>query len=195
VSRRPFDPRELDQPAPDVDGAVSELESYVATTATDAPRGFEDRVMAAVEREPAPRRRFLAWLLVPPASAGRLGRFTRAGALAATLVLAIAGALFAGQLADLVRNVGSGGSPTPSVSPSPSESVAPTPVTSPELTSSESPSASEAAGESLEPSGIAGSSEHESPEPSAVETPDSSTTPRPSPTTTPKPSPTPTQSS
>jgi hypothetical protein len=195
MSLRPFDPGELDQPAPDLDRAVSELESYVATTATDAPRGFEDRVMAAVEREPAPRRGFLAWLLVPPASGGGLGRFARAGALAATLVLAVAGALFAGQLADIVRNVGTGGSPTPSVSPSPLESVAPTLSTSPGLTSSPSPDVSEGASETPKPSGTAGASEQETPEPTAIETPKASTTPRPSPTITPSPSPTPTQTS
>jgi hypothetical protein len=195
MSRRPFDPSELDQPAPDLDRAVSELESYVATTATDAPRGFEDRVMAAVEREAAPRRGFLAWLLVPPASGGGLGRFARAGALAATLVLAVAGALFAGQLADLVRNVGTGGSPTPSISPSLRESVAPTLFTSPGLTSSESPSASEGASETPEPSGSGAASELETPEPIAVETPDTSKTPRPSATTTPEPSPTPVHTS
>jgi hypothetical protein len=195
MSLRPFDPSELDQPAPDLDRAVSELESYVATTATDAPRGFEDRVMAAVEREPAPRRGFLAWLLVPPASGGGLGRFARAGALAATLVLAVAGALFAGQLADLVRNVGTGGSPTPSVSPSPRESVAPTLSTSPGLTSSPSPDASEGASETPGPSGTARASEQETPEPTAIETPKASKTPQPSPTITPSPSPTPTQTS
>jgi hypothetical protein len=195
MSPRPFDPSELDQPAPDLDRAVSELESYVATTATDAPRGFEDRVMAAVEREPAPRRSFLAWLLVPPASGGGLGRFARAGALAATLVLAVAGALFAGQLADLVRHVGTGGSPTPSVSPSQLESVAPTLSTSPGLTSSPSPDASQSASETPGPSRTAGASEQETPEPTAIETPKASKTPQPSPTITPSPSPTPTPTS
>jgi hypothetical protein len=192
MSRRPFDPNELDQPSAEADRAISELESYAATTATGAPRGLEQRVMAAVEREAAPRRGFLAWLLTPPASSGGFRRFARAGAVAATLVLAVAGALFAGQLADIVRNIGSGSpTPTQSVSPSPSESVTPTLTTSPELTSSASPLASEGAGESPEPSGTPEASEHETPEPSA----EGSKTPRPSPTTTPSPSPTPTQTS
>ena len=195
MSRRPFDPGELDQPVPDLDRAVSELESYVAATATDAPRGFEDRVMAAVEHEPAPRRSFLAWLLVPPISGGTLGRVTRVGALAVTLVLAVAGALVVGQLADLVKSIGTGGSPTPSVSPflSPSrlESVAPTLTTSPRLTSSTSPVASEGPSKSPAPPGTGGASQPETSEQLEAthsETPGASRTPRPSPSTTPKPS-------
>ena len=184
--RRPFDPNELDQPSPDADRAITELEGYLADTATGAPRGLEQRVMAAVQQEPAPRRGLLAWLLTPPASGSGARRFARAGLLAATLVIAVAGALFAGQLADLVRNVGSGSpTPTESVSPSPSESVAPTLTTSPELTSSASPLASEDANGSPEPSGAAGASGKETPEASADDSAEESKTPRPSPTGTP----------
>ena len=184
MSRRPFDPSELDQPSTDAERAIPELEDYVSSTATDAPRGLEERVMAAIEREPAPRRGFLAWLLMPPAAGGGLRQFTRATALAATLVLAVAGALFAGQLADIVRNVGSGSTPTPSVSPSPSESVAPSQSTSPEPTSSGSPEASGDASESPESSGSPDVGGGGSGGPSPVGTPDQSKTPRPSPSPT-----------
>ena len=111
MSRRPFDPSELDRPAEGTDQPVSELERYVASTATDAPRGLPERVMAAIEDEAAPRRGLLAWLFTPSATAGGMQRFARAGVLAATLVLAVAGALFAGQLAGLVRDFGGGETP------------------------------------------------------------------------------------
>jgi hypothetical protein len=176
MSRRPFDPSELDQPSTDADRAIAELDAYLATTATVAPRGLEQRVMAAVEREPAPRRGFIAWLLAPPSPSGGLRRFARAGALAATLVLAVAGALFAGQLADLVRTVGSGSqTPTESVSPTQSESVAPTLTTSSEPSSSESPEQTDAAGESPEPPGGPDASENETPKPSGDSSEESKT--------------------
>lgn len=176
MSRRPFDPSELDKPSADAERAITDLEGYVTSTAADVPRDFETRVMAAIDREPTPRRGFLAWLLTPPATGGGLGQFARVGALAATLVLAVAGALFAGQLADIVRNVGSG-SPTPTVSPSPSssESVVPSPSLSPLPSASGSP---EASGQSPQasPQGTA----HETPEATDQETPGGTKTPRPS---------------
>jgi hypothetical protein len=191
MSRRPFDPSELDQPSTDAERASSELESYVATTATGAPRGLEQRVMAAVEREPAPRRGFLAWLLTPPSSGSGIRSLARATVLAATLVLAVGGALFAGQLADIVRHVGTGSpTPTETVSPTPTESVAPTLTTSPGLTASGSPTASEDPNESPEPSGTPEATEHETPEASAGGTAEDSKTPRPSRTPSPNPTPT-----
>ena len=182
MTRRPFDPNELDQPSADADRAIAELESYLADTAAGAPRGLEQRIMAAVEQEPAPRRGFFAWLLTPPASGGGMRRFARAGLVAATLVMAVAGALFAGQLADLVRNVGNG-SPTPieSVSPPPrSESVAPSPTITVEPTSSGSPDASEDAQQSPGATGTPEASADETPEASSDESEEESKTPRPS---------------
>jgi hypothetical protein len=186
MTRRPFDPNELDQPSADADRAVAELESYQADTATGAPRGLEQRVMAAVEQEPALRRGFLAWLLTAPASGGGMRRFARAGLVAATLVMAVAGALFAGQLADLVRNVGSG-SPTPieSVSPAPSESLVPSPTPSTEPSSSGSPEASEDAQVSPGATGTPEASEDKTPEASSDESSEESETPRPSATASP----------
>ena len=186
MTRRPFNPDELDQPSPDADRTIAELESYLADTATGAPSGLEGRVMAAVEREPAPRRGFLSWLLTPFGSNAGMRRFARAGLLGATLVLAVAGALFAGQLADLMRNVGNG-SPTPveSVSPPPTESVAPSPTTSPEASPSGSPEASEDAHQSPGATGTPEASEEETPEASSEGTSEESKTPRPSATATP----------
>lgn len=191
MTRRPFNPDELDRPSDGADRTIAELESYLADTATGAPRGLEQRVMAAIEHEPAPRRGSLAWLLTPSGSSAGMRRFARAGLLAATLVVAVAGALFAGQLADLVRNVGSG-SPTPveSVSPAPSESLLPSPTTSPEATSSGSPEASENAQGSPGATGTPDASENETPDASPEETAEESKTPRPSATASPGATPT-----
>lgn len=193
MSRRQFDPDELDQPSAAADRAVPELERYAMESDADAPHGLSDRVMAAIEHEPAPRRGFLAWL-ASPSPTGGAGRFVRIGAVAATLVLAVAGALFAGQLADLVRDVGDGPSPTPAVSPSPSAS----PSASPSRSSSEAPSPS-GTPEASDDHG--GSGEGQTAQPTAQltpagmpeDTPDETGTPRPSATATASPSPTPTE--
>jgi hypothetical protein len=188
MSRHPFDRGELDQPSGDADRAVTELERYAKTTDADAPRGLMDRVMAAVEHEPAPRRGFLAWLGSPPAGAGP-GRYVRVGAVAATLVLAVAGALFGGRLADLVREVGGNGTPTPSVSSSPAETNSFSPSPSPSV--APSPSATPEASHDNGGSGglaTANPSSHETPN-GNEDTTEESRTPRPSPTVTASPSP------
>ena len=141
MSHHPFRPSELDRPSTDANRAGAELERYTTSSAADAPHGFDHRVMGAIGAEPAPRRGLLAWLLVPSAAGGGFRQFAPVGAVAATVVLAVAGALFAGQLADMVRNVGSG-SPTASPSPSASESVQPSPTTSPAPSTTGTPDAS-----------------------------------------------------
>lgn len=175
MTHRPFDPNELDQPATDAGRVIPELESYLADTGTGAPRGLGQSVMAAIEREPAPRRGFPSWLMLPPGWKGTR-RVVRAGVLAATLLIAIAGAILAGQLTGLIRNVGSG-SPTPveSVSPRPSESTIPRPTIRP----SSSPQESEAAHQSPGDSGASESSEGETPQGSAGDT-SGNAAPRPS---------------
>jgi hypothetical protein len=186
MSRQPFDPDEVDRPTADVDRSVNELQRYAMTSDADAPRGLSDRIMAAVEREPAPRRGFLAWLATLSSTGSGPGRFVRAGAIAATLVLAVAGALFAGQLADLVRDVGGNVTQTPSVSPSPSEtqSTSPSPSPSIEPTPSATP-------EGPDDHGGSGDAPTAQPTPDEThdgtpeETPEESMTPRPSPTATP----------
>ena len=153
--------------------ASAELERCATTAAPDAPRGFEDKVMAVVRGEPTPRSGSLAWLLGPSAAGGGFGPLARVGALAATLVLAVAAALFVGQLADIVRTVGSG-SPTPVVSPSPSasETVQPSPSISPVPSASETPQGTPVIGESPAATG------HETPEDTEQETLDLSKTAR-----------------
>jgi hypothetical protein len=191
VTRRPFNPNELDQPMDDADRVSAELESYLADTATGAPRGIEQRVMVAIEHAPAPRRGFLSWLLTPSGSNSGMRRFARAGLMAATLVIAVAGALFAGQLSGLIRNVGNG-SPTPveSISPAPSESLVPSPTTSLEASPTGSPESSENAHGSPGSSNSPEASAEETPDTSPEETPDSSETPRPSKTASPSATPT-----
>lgn len=178
MTHRPFDPHELDQPSVDAERPIAELESYAADTATGAPHGLVQRVMAAVEQEPAPVRGFLGWLLTPSGSG--LRRVARASVLAATLVIAVAGAIFAGQLTGLIRNVGNGSpSEVESVSPAPSPSERQSPTNSPQIAPSESPEASEDAHQSPRASSGPGESEAESPEASDDGSGAGSRTPRP----------------
>lgn len=194
MTHRPFDPHELDQPSVDAERPIAELESYAADTATGAPHGLVQRVMAAVEQEPAPVRGFLGWLLTPSGSG--LRRVARASVLAATLVIAVAGAIFAGQLTGLIRSVGNGSpsevesvSPAPSQSPVPTRSESPRPSTSPGESATESLEASGEGGGSPEASESAEPSENETPEPSSDGASDASKTPRPTRTASPSPTP------
>jgi hypothetical protein len=192
MSRGLSDPNGLDQPATARDHEITELERYAMANNSDAPRGLAERIMAAIELEPAPRRGFLAWMTRPSSPGGGPARFLRIGALAATLALAVAGALFAGQLADLVRDVGGDATPTPSFTSPPSR--APSPSASPSFSlESSSPV-------SPEPSNNGGPGEVPSAQPTPVQsanatpedTAEETSTPRPSPATTVSPSPTPT---
>jgi hypothetical protein len=185
MSRRPFRPDELDQPAADADGAIRELEQYAMTSDSEAPHGLSDRIMAAVGHEPAPRRGLLAWLTTPSSAGGGPGRFLRIGALAATLMLAVAAALYAGQLADLIRDVGGEPTPTPTVSPSPSEA----PSLSPTPSSSVAPSPSATPEDSVVPT--VRPTPDETPDGTPDDTPEETKTPRPSPTVTASPQQTP----
>lgn len=183
MTRRPFDPGELDEPLASGEGTISELERYAMTSDTDAPNGLSERIMAAIEHEPAPRRGFLGWLASPSPTGRGVGRFARVGAVAATLVLAVAGALFAGQLADIVRNVGTGPSQTPSIAPSPSNLPSTTPGTS--LSDAASPSATPKASD--DHGGSGGATTQPTPQQTANPTPDTAQetqTPRPSATAT-----------
>jgi len=190
MTRRPFRPGELDDPRAPGDPTIAELEGYVTASDADAPHGLSDRVMAAVEREPTPRRGFFAWLSGAASAGG--GRFPRVAAVAATLVLAVAGALFAGQLADLARDVGNGPSATPSASPSPS--IAPSTTLIPSLSEPASPSATP---ETSDDHGGSGATAQPTPQQTANATPpdtaEETTTPRPSATATASPTATPTE--
>ena len=195
MTRRPFDPEELDHSATSEEGAITELQRYAMASDTDAPRGLSERIMAAIEQEPAPRRGFLAWLTGTASPGTGPGRFVRVGAIAATLVLAVAGALFAGQLADLIRDVGSGdASPTPTVSPSPSGT--PSSMPSPSLSEAPTPSATPEGSDDHGGSGGLPTAQPTPPQTAAAtaqDTPEETKTPRPSPTSTASPSATPTQ--
>ncbi len=160
MSRRPFDPRELDQAVEGAGAAISELDRYVTATAADVPRGLKDQVLVALEGEPTPRRGPIAWLLTPAATTGRLHRFARAAVVAGTLVLAVAGAMFAGELAGLVQGIGRDA--TPIQSPSLTETARPTPSPTLDERPSVTPPASDDANASAE--------EHGSPEATANET-------------------------
>ena len=186
MTHRPFDPGELDEPSADAERAAGELGRYLGDTATGAPRGFEQRVMAAIEQEPAHRRGFLASLLAPTGGGG-LRRLARAGVLAVTLVIAVGGAILAGNLVGLIREVGSGSpTPTESVSPAPSESLLPSPTISVEPSPTGLPEGSEDV--HSQPPGSTASpdaSENETPDASPEETPEDSKSPTPSPTAKP----------
>lgn len=188
MTRRPFDPGEIDRDATDLESAASELKRYAALTNAAAPRDLDDRVMAAVEREPVPRRGILARFALP-GLAGPVGRMARAVVLAAALVLVVGGVMAAGQLARIIRDASVGdpsSSPTDVLmpSPSPSEDATPSP--------SESPSATESddANSSPEPTGTPRSSDDSGGRLSGM--PEEQETQSPSPTASPSPKASPT---
>jgi hypothetical protein len=154
MSRSPFDPSEVDGSLDPRDPAVEELERYATIASDQAPGNLADRVMSAVAAEPTPRRGLMAWLVTPPSAGRPFARLARVTVLGATLALAVAGALYAGELARLVRNFSVGSTPQPSplitesFEPSPSERISPSPSVSPVESESESPE------QSGEPSGV-----------------------------------------
>jgi hypothetical protein len=138
--------------------AARELESLAAGDLIRPTDGFEDRVMAAVATEPAPR------LMVRPGSAVRGGRpaaillsirdawriattggrpaAVRAQALAFVLLIVVAaGALTGGMVMTVGGLFDRSAAPEPSVAPTPISTLAPTPSASP--LPSASPDASE----------------------------------------------------
>ena len=144
--------------------AARELESVASAAVVRPSDGFEDRVMAAVAAEPAPR------LVVRPRSAvrgGIIGSFlatvrdswgvaTTGGRPAAVRAQAFAFVLLVAVATTAVAGVGAAGvgalfqrdgNPTPSVQPIPTESAMPsaTPSPSVEPSASPSPSATETA--------------------------------------------------
>ena len=132
--RRPLRPRGTPDPSPP-DGAPDELDEYLHLTAIDPEPGFVDRVMAAVEAEPTPRRGLLGW--AGAAWSGR--RLMQATVLAGALTILVAGLILAGSLFGVLRTPPAS-TIAPIVSPSPSPSPTPTPV--PSQTSSRKPSGS-----------------------------------------------------
>ena len=192
MSRSPFDPSEVDGSLDPRDPAVEELERYATIASDQAPGNLADRVMSAVAAEPTPRRGLMAWLVTPPSAGRPFARFARVTVLGATLVLAVAGALYAGELARLVRDFSVGSTPQPSPSitesfePSPSESISPSPSVSPVEPESETPEQSAEPSEAAtatprqstsQPSPTGSQDESKSPSPS--QTPEETETPEP----------------
>ncbi len=183
------DPRRMDgsDGLPDHDPVADELVRYGALTDQHPSPGFTDRVMAAIEAEPAPARGGLA-----AAFAGWLGQLAgparqslRMAALATVVVLAVGGALVGAQLSGILRQgppSGTSASPVPTpavtVSPTPTAVPSPTLVPSPTPTPESSDGASPQAQETAQ-------SQTRSPRPSSSEggsheTPDPTETPKPS---------------
>lgn len=149
MNHRPDDPRDLPG-ASDADPVLEELERYAHATRAVPPADLADRVMAAVEQAPAPRRGFLAGIAAIISGRAPGHRWAQAIVMAATLVLAVGGIFAAGELARLVRdgtNVGTSPSPveqtfSPTPEPTPTPTLTPTatpsPTPSPEASASES---------------------------------------------------------
>ena len=181
-----FDPSELHLPGePDASAAelagalpaARELEALVAGATVRPTDGFEDRVMAAIAREPVPR------LAVRPGSAVRGGIAAsflmtlrdawgvattggrpiavRAQALALVLLIVVAttalagvGAATVGGLLDRGRSPAQSVAPAPTVEPTPTgptTSIEPTPSESAEPSESSEASETPGASESQEP--------------------------------------------
>lgn len=211
--QRRFDPAELHmsgEPEPstaelaDALAAARELESLGTETGIRPSDGFEDRVMAAIAAEPAPR------LVAAPVSTvrgGRVGAFlvtvreswgvafsggrpmaVRAHALAFVLLVVLAaGALAGASVVTVGALMGPNGAtvrPNDSTNPtSPTDDVSPTPTESAEPPESSEPSESAEPGEteSAEPGETAEPTETAEPAKTAKpgETPRPTRTPRP----------------
>jgi len=152
-----YDPSELDRQDSELDSVAERLEGYASATRTEPPIGLVDRIVAAIDEEPAPRTAW--WTRV---TAWR--RPAQGLAAAAVVIAAITGALAVGELVDQARQRNVGSSPSPRVETSPS--VAPSMTPSPSLV----PSPSESASPTVAPS---------PPGPTVSPTPEDASTPAP----------------
>ncbi len=166
MTRRPFDPGELDAPDAELGSVADALERYTKLTAGEVPPHIDDRVMAALADEPPPRRSALAALLAPLSWRPK-GGMARTFMVAATMALAILAVVAAGELASLIRNEQVGPSPVPAVSESPSATPSASPTGSPTPSATASPS----------PSPTPTAQPTPTPRPSVVETPDATSQP------------------
>ncbi len=120
---------------------AAKLQAYAAGITAGAPRGLVSAVIGALDAEPLPRRRW-GWIGLP----SPVQRALRVAALAAIIALGVGGAIFAGQLASLLREVRIGATPSPPAvivtSPSPSNTPHPTSSPSPSPTSTRPPRSS-----------------------------------------------------
>ncbi len=133
MTRRPFNPGELDRPDDELEKTARELERYTSLTAAEVPHGLEDRVMAGLAEGPAPRRSLLAALFAPLASRPG-GGLARAAMVAGTMALAVLAVVAAGELANLFRSDQVGPSPVPTSIESPTTTPSPTPTHEPTST-------------------------------------------------------------
>lgn len=133
MTRRPFDPRELDTEPMELDPVARELSGYADLTAAEVAPDLAERVMAAVDGEPTPRRSLLAMLFGPSAAGGG----PRLLLVGATMVLGVLAVVLAGRLAGLLPDDQIGPSPSPSIVELPTAS--PTPSLTPSLTPSPTP--------------------------------------------------------
>jgi uncharacterized membrane protein YgcG len=141
--RHPYGPDELDRDDPALDEVAEQLQAYASDQRSVPPVDLAARIHAAVDAEPDPP---VGWWATFTAAIGGLGTPARGLAAAAVVTSAIVLGLFAGDLADLIRDGdGTGASPSPSVivppspSPSPSASPSPSPTTSPSPSDSPTP--------------------------------------------------------
>lgn len=164
------------------DRAEQALQRYAERVHGVPPPEFIDRVMAAVEQAPAPRRGILGLIAALPAA---WHRPLHAVALVAVLVAGVVGTIAAGELLISFRSVGNQPSSPPSVAPAtvePSATSQPTP--SLRVTPSPTPDPSDRE--------TAAPTERDTPDPSEtgkVETPEPTETSEP--TETPEPAETP----
>lgn len=145
MNRHPFNSGELGRDDPELTSLAEELEG-LASGDPQPSAGFHDRVLAAIQAEPARRRSWLARLV-----AGDGRHLLQAASLAVVLVIGVAAALAAGGILDGLRRVPGTG---PTLLPSPStvtQTITPSP--SPSVSPSPSPSASPSSSGTAEPSG------------------------------------------
>lgn len=145
MNRHPFNGSELGRDDAELTSLAEELEG-LASGDPQPSAGFHDRVLAAIEAEPARRR---SWLTRFVAGDGR--HLLQATTLTAVLIIGVAAALAAGGILDGLRRApGTGPTPLPSpsavtqtITPSPSPSPTQTPSTSPSPSGSAEPSGSD----------------------------------------------------
>lgn len=161
MTRHPFNAGELGLDDAELTSLAEELEELAGGDPRPSA-GFHDRLLAALDAEPAHRR---SWLASAWAGSGR--HPLQAAALAIVLTVGVATAFLAGGILDGLRRApGTTPPPPPSTSPTrlvtPSPTVTSSPSPSPSVTPLVSPSASPSAA------------------PSASDDDDESETPRPS---------------
>jgi outer membrane biosynthesis protein TonB len=142
VTRRPFDPGELDGRDSGRDEVAAELERYAGKTTGEVPHNLEQRVMAAVNEEPIPRRAGILAALLAPFAFARGSGLARAAMIAGTAAIAVLAVVVAGELAGLFTMNQAGSSPSPTTIESPSSSPTSTPSPSPSISPSPTPTPS-----------------------------------------------------